>query len=133
MRKTTAVLIAVLVLGIITSIAFAAASTYQDASFLIYRDTSDYYIQIVRPADAAVWDHAADGMSTTTAWANSYKVLTHNAYINGYMVVIPVNLPPGRYHLVLRDAAAPANTDDVVDGWEFHWSGSGLVKTPEAL
>ncbi len=88
------------------------------ANFNFYRAEANWYIRIIRQDDNAVYDNAAGAFAAAPTWANSSIVLTWNAVIEGYPVVLP-ELAPSVYDIVFYDNATPASGDIVEYGQEW--------------
>ena len=102
-------------------------------SLIIYKVMSSPYIRLVRVCDGKVWDSAADALAFAPTWGDTDIALTKNAYIGGYPVTIPANLPAGDYDLLLYDAVTPANTDIVQLGKRISWTEKDLLGLPVEL
>lgn len=96
---------------------------------IIFKVMSNPYIRLVR-TNGDVWDSAADALAVAPTWGDTDIALTKNAYIGGYPVTIPANLPAGDYYLLLYDAVTAANTDIVQLGKLISWTEKVLIGLP---
>ena len=68
------------------------------------------------------WDDANGVMATAPTYADTAITLAENANINGIPIFFPAGLPSGDYHMMIYDAAAPANTDAYDRWYRIGWA-----------
>ena len=100
------------------------------AHLVIYKDMTAPYIQIVEFKTGKVWDSTNSALAAAPTYADTDIALTLNTYYNGYPITIPHALPSGKYDLLVKDNATPANTDEVVIGKRFEWAKNNVSGQP---
>jgi len=90
---------------------------------IIYGTITDFYYRLVRLVDGKQWDNVNLELNRKATYADTAISITRDVYIPGYPITLPSNLPNGDYHLLVYDAAAPANTDDPVQKKGIAWDG----------
>jgi len=100
---------------------------------IIYADLDNPYIQIVEFRTGKVWDSTNSVLTATPTYADTDIPLTLNTYYNGYPITIPPLLPSGKYDLLVKDNATPANTDVAVMGKRIEWAKNNDSGQPGRL
>jgi hypothetical protein len=87
------------------------------------------YCRIVQTTTLYLWDTTTSTFVASPTWANSAIDLTENTVIKGcYYVTFPSSTA-GYYDIIIYSGTkgTAANTDAVVGGFEFSWSGTAEV------
>jgi len=76
-----------------------------------------YYFRIVEEDTGKAWDTSQKALSLTASWENTAIAMTEQGTTGQFPVVIPDELPAGKYNIVVYEQAgsAPSNTDDIVE------------------
>jgi len=112
---------------------------------MIYDNLTNPYMRLVQVPTGKQYDFVNDVLVPVTTAAASYSdtclTLTKNAYslaaiiieIDEYVASTGLGLPPGRYDLLLYDAATKATSDNTQIAKRIEWDGNNIFGLPQDL
>lgn len=106
------------------------------SDLIIYGAYTNFVFRLVNPSADLLYNFvtgAAVTVLSAPTYAATASAVTRDAYIAGYPIRLPDNLPDGSWDLLVYDAGSPANTDNPSVGKRLQCINGNIIGLPISL